>query len=559
MLGSILLASNETTAAAATAAAASTAVASSAYNQLMTKSATTALNAWMTSNTSAAVLSNGSYAGLTVPTNFTYTLLNVSNVAVINVTVSNSTVESLLGITSSSQHWALNIWLNITVQVGYSVALNSSVNSVAGGRRLLDYVDSWIDQPATDSTALALPSSSADTELALHNALLRQAHKQNVDLQQLQLSALPHAAMTASSQSDAISHGQQLPRPAASAGAGLVSGSQRRQLQQYLSYTWTSPLDLQMALLRTAFTQTSQCNATAVALQLGGSTGSLTCPASTSTTLLTDLLASASAGSKPALTVLMLSTSPKSSRSTSNVDSNSGVEASVQSGISMVLQGYERQIAELLGMIVTAINTVDELGASQALKYIQAFITSAENYISVTTGFVNQALAIFGKAVAANSAVASVSAYTQLVQTALRDAAAAENALLASTTFQAAVKALAPNCTTRDSLGDAQITFLLAANQSQESFAYSSDTAEAVVPDAVLNETASNCPPELVDRETGYCVSSWSGYPVVQVSSKPAGRATGEQVTGRRRMVGFDGNVVIGGLLVHQVRHPFQP
>ena len=399
MLGSILLASNQTTAAAATVAAASTAVASSAYNQLMTKSATAALNAWMISNTSAAVLSNGSYAGLTVPTNFTYTLLNISNVAVINATVSNSTVESLLGITSSSQHWALNIWLNITVQVGYSVALNSSVNSIAQGRRLLDCVDSWIDQPATDSTALALPSSSSDTELALHNALLREAHKRDVDLQQLQMSA-----MTAVSQFDAISREQQLPRPAASADAGLVSGSQRRQLQQYLSYTWTSPLDLQMALLRTAFTQTSQCNATAVALQLGGSTGSLMCPASTSTTLLTDLLASASKGSKPALTVLMLSTTPKSSRSTSSVDSNSGVEASVQSGISMVLQGYERQIAELLGMIVTAINTVDELGASQALRYIQAFIPSAENYITVTTGFVNQALAIFGKAVAAGNA-----------------------------------------------------------------------------------------------------------------------------------------------------------
>jgi len=87
LVGSIRFASNATTAAAAATAAASLATNSSAYNLLMTQSATTALNAWLTSNTSAAILSSTSYAGLAVPTNFTYTLLDVTNVAVINATV----------------------------------------------------------------------------------------------------------------------------------------------------------------------------------------------------------------------------------------------------------------------------------------------------------------------------------------------------------------------------------------------------------------------------------------------------------------------------------------
>jgi len=69
----------------------------------------------------------------------------------------------------------------------------------------------------------------------------------------------------------------------------------------------------------------------------------------------------------------------------------------------------------------------------------------------------------------------------------------------------------------------------------------------------VANETASDCPKALVDKTTGYCVTSWNGYPVTQVSSMPAGKAVGEEVLGRRHMVGFDGNVVVGGLLIHQV------
>ncbi|KAL0041497.1 hypothetical protein WJX79_005389 [Trebouxia sp. C0005] len=40
------------------------------------------------------------------------------------------------------------------------------------------------------------------------------------------------------------------------------------------------------------------------------------------------------------------------------------------------------------------------------------------------------------------------------------------------------------------------------------------------------------------------------------VSSIPARKAVGEQVIGRRHMVGFDGNVVVGGLLIHQERRP---
>jgi hypothetical protein len=69
----------------------------------------------------------------------------------------------------------------------------------------------------------------------------------------------------------------------------------------------------------------------------------------------------------------------------------------------------------------------------------------------------------------------------------------------------------------------------------------------------VASETASVCHKDLVDKTSGYCVTSWNGYSVTQVSSMPAGKAVGEQMIGRRHMVGFDGNVVVGGLLIHQV------
>lgn len=558
MVGSILFASNATTAAEAATAAASLATNSSAYNLLLTQSATTALNAWMTSNTSAAILSSSSYAGLAVPTNFTYTLLNVTNVAVINATVANSTVESLLNITSSSSHYAMDVWLNVTVQVGYSVALNSSVTS---GRRLLQY--GWAsadahDQLAFDSSPLALPGggpaadkawSSDQYAQADHGRVLSSDSNQSTDSAQ----GLP-SELKADASHGVSDHSQaQLSLPALTASAAMAHG--RRQLQQSISFSWTSPLDLQLALWSTAFTESSQCNATAVALQLdtSSSVSSLNCTSSTSTTLLTDLLAAASTGSTSALTVLMLSTTPTSSRSTSTVDNNAGIEASLNSGISILLQSYQVEIAELVAMTITAIDTVDELGASMASSYIKSFITTAQNYIDVTTTFVNDVLVIFGKTVTASSAIVSASAYTTLVQTALAEAASAENALVASTTFQAAVAALAPNCTSRDSLGNVQFTFLLAANETQESFANSSDTAAASTTTAVANETASDCPKALVDKTTGYCVNSWNGYPVTQVSSIPARKAVGEQVIGRRHMVGFDGNVVVGGLLIHQV------
>ena len=558
LVGSIRFASNATTAAAAATAAASLATNSSAYNLLMTQSATTALNAWLTSNTSAAILSSTSYAGLAVPTNFTYTLLDVTNVAVINATVANSTVESLLNITSSSVHYAMDVWLNVTVQVGYSVALNSSVTS---GRRLLQYGWASADahaKLASESSALALlgggPAadelwSSDQYAQEDHGRVLSSDSNESTDsAQNLPFELGADASHGVSDYSQA-----QLSPPALAASAAMDGG--RRQLQQSISYSWTSPLDLQLALLSTAFTQSSQCNATAVALQLNtsDSLGSLNCTTSTSTTLLTNLLAAASTGSTSALTVLMLSTQPTSSRSTSTVDNNAGIEASLNSGISILLQGYQVEIAELVAMTITAIDTVDELDASMASSYIRSFITTAQTYIDVTTTFVNDALVIFGKTVTASSAIVSASAYTQLVQTSLADAASAENALLASTTFQSAVAALAPNCTTRDSLGNAQFTFLLAANETQESFANTSDTAAATTTTAVANETASDCPKALVDKTTGYCVTSWNGYPVTQVSSMPAGKAVGEEVLGRRHMVGFDGNVVVGGLLIHQV------
>ena len=548
VVGSVLFASNQTTAAAANTAAASLATNGSTYNLLMTQSATTALNAWMTSDTSAAILSSSSYAGLAVPANFTYTLLNVTNVAVINATVSNTTVESLLGITSSTNHYAMEVWLNITVQVGYSVALNTSVTS---GRRLLQHAGHHAELNAAGSSALAMSAAATDSmpsvdQHEMYLTLTDSARRAALSGEQ----STTQGILTGASAGSTVAH-----LPKASAPPEVSVGGGQRRLQQSISYSWSSPLDLQLALLQTAFVQTSQCNATAVALQLGttSSLSSLNCTTSTSTTLLTNLLATASTGSTPALTVLMVSTTPSSSRSTAAVDNNAGIEASLKSGISILLQGYEVEIAELLAMTLTAINTVDELGASMASTYIKAFITTAQDYISVTTTFVEDALVIFGKSTTADTAVESVSAYTELVQTALADAATAENALLASTTFLAAVAALAPNCTTRDSLGTAQITFLLAANESKESFASSNDTAAATIATSVLNETASDCPPDLVDKKTGYCVSSWSGYPVVQVSSMPAGKVVGQEVVGRRHMVGFDGNVVVGGLLIHQV------
>ena len=82
VLGSVLFASNASTRAAATAEATKVMTNGSSYNALLTQAATSSLNSWMSSNTSAALLSGSSYAGITIPTNFTYTLLNVTNVQV---------------------------------------------------------------------------------------------------------------------------------------------------------------------------------------------------------------------------------------------------------------------------------------------------------------------------------------------------------------------------------------------------------------------------------------------------------------------------------------------
>ena len=558
VVGAILFASNETTAAAAATAAVSLTTNSSAYNLLMTQSATTALDAWLTSNTTATILSGTSYAGLTIPDNFTYTLLNVTNVVVINATVANQTVESLLNITSSSQHYAMELWLNVTVRVGYSVALNSSVTS---GRRLLQHGWGPVDGRAelgAGSTALALPGSLQAPGRVWSSDQYNRGKDERilpVDSGQSADSAEHLPALRVQDSNEDWNGLHLSPVAVTAAASAAASRGGGRQLQQSISYSWTSPLDLQLALLTTAFTETSQCNATAIALQLNttGSLTSLNCTASTSTTLLTNLLATASTGSTSALTVLMVSSSPTSSRTTSTVDNNAGIEASVSSGVSILLQGYEVEIAEVVAMTITAIDTVDELGASMAATYIKEFIATAQNYISVTTTYVEDALVIFGKTVTATTEIEDATAYETLVQTALEEAAEAENTLLASTTFLSAVAALAPNCTTRDSLGNAQFVFLLAANQSLESFSNSSDTAEATNTTAVANETASDCPSALVDAKTGYCVSTWSGYSVTQVSSMPAAEAVGEEVIGRRHVVGFDGNVVVGGLLVHQV------
>ena len=567
VIGSILFASNASTAASAQAAAAITASSSGAYNQLLTSSATTALNAWMSSNTSAAILNSTSYAGLTIPPSFTYTLLNVTNVDVINASVSSTTVESLLGISSSTVHYALEVWLNITVRVGYSVA---TTGSAASRRRLLQ--QTWIepgmligdaDVPVLyeSSKAEPVPSTGQDDWGRYHGKDAAFDH---------------HPLMTKSSDPDVVS-GRHLSaatilessawlddastewswstsQEAASAGQDRPGG---RRLQQSLSYSWLSPLDLQLTLLKTAFAQTAQCNATAVALQLGttSSLSSLNCPSSATITLLTDLLAASATNSDPALSVLMVSSSPKGSRSTSSVNSTSGVEASVASTLSILLHGYEVQIAELLAMTIQAVNTVDTLGTRMAGTYIQAFIAKAQNYISVATTSTNRALAIFDKSLTASTVIVSVSAYTQLVQSTLAATVEAQNALKVSLSFEAAVAALAPNCTNRDSLGNAQFAFLLSADESKESFANSNDTVSVAAAAPVMNQTASDCPPQLQQKKSEYCVSTWNGYSVVQVSSMPERQARGEQVIGRRHTVGFDGNVVVGGLLVHQVSY----
>lgn len=570
IIASIMFASNATTAAAAAAAASMTAASSGAYNQLLVTSATTALNAWMTSGTAAAILNSTSYDGLTIPSGFSTTLLAVTNVVVINATVADATVESLLGITSSSVHYALEVWLNITVRVGYSVA---AISTATSRRRLLQQPLDGVDRPlAMYDRSLTehslnmgqslgqlgfgelLLGKNSDTDTASANAalLLPLSSDQGFGSVTHEAAALPSALLTGSLDAQL----RALTRAAVAVGGPGKGG---RRLQQYLSFFWLSPLDLQLSMLKAAFAQTAQCNATAVALQLGTTSplSSLNCASSTTITLLTDLLAASTSASNPALSVLAVSTVPQGSRSTTTVDSSSGLEASLASGLSILMHGYEVQIAEMLAMTVKAINTVDTLGSRMAGTYIKAFIKAAQTYITTTTKLVNSALAIFDKTLSSTAVNVRLSAYTQLVQTSLAAARQAQNNLQASSSFQAAIAALAPNCSTsRDSLGNAQFVFLLAANESSESFANSSKTVSTATAAQVLNETASDCPLQLRQSATGYCVSRWNGYPVAQVSSMPDRQAVGEQMVGRRRTVGIDGNVVVGGLLLHQVKIP---
>ena len=79
-----------------------------------------------------------------------------------------------------------------------------------------------------------------------------------------------------------------------------------------LSYSWQSPLSLQLKLLERAFLDTSVCNATLVAQQLGlnASVSSLNCANSTALTLLTNLLSAASSGTSPPLSVLIVADPP---------------------------------------------------------------------------------------------------------------------------------------------------------------------------------------------------------------------------------------------------------
>ena len=575
-MGSIMFASNATSATAAVAAAAITAASSGAYNQLLVTSATTALNAWMNSSSAAAILNSTSYAGVTIPSGFSTTLLTVTNVVVINATVATATVESLLGISSSSVHYALEVWLNITVRVGYDVA---AISTATSRRRLLQQPLDGPDQRLGDSSALAMYDRSLTQDkpgmgqgldqLGFGKPLL--GRNSGTSAATADPALLPplgsdqgfgsgmheaRALPSASFPGDLDAQLRALTRAAVAVGHPGKGG---RRLQQYLSSFWLSPLDLQLAMLKSAFAQTAQCNATAVALQLGttSSLSSLDCASSSTITLLTDLLAASTPASNPPLLVLTVSTAPQGSRSTTAVDSSSGIEASLASGLSILLHGYEVQIAEMLAMTVKAINTVDTLGSRMAGTYIKTFIKAAQNYITATTKLVNSALAIFDKTLSSTAVSVRLSAYTQLVQTSLAAARQAQNDLQASPTFQAAVAALAPNCSTsRDSLGNAQFVFLLAANESSESFANSSDLVSVAAAAQVLKETASDCPLQLRQRATGYCMKRWNGYPVVQVSSMPDRQAVGEQVVGRRRTVGIDGNVVVGGLLLHQVKIP---
>lgn len=571
MLGSILFASNATTPAAAQAAAAITAATSGAYNQLLVTSATAALNGWMTSNTSAAILNSSSYAGLTIPAQFSSTLLTVTDIDVINATVAADTVESLLGITSSTMHYALEVWLSITVQVGYSVDPIST--AVSSRRRLLQHpLNGHPDQLLEDSTVLA-EHDSRPTE---HSGSMGQlglgadpdTDSASGDLAVLRLLGSDVGFGVSMHEEEAVTSGfltsdlhAQLQALAARA-AVTVEGSMHggRRLQQSLGSSWLSPLDLQLALLKAAFAQTAQCNATAVALQLGisFSLSSLNCPSSSTITLLTDLLAASTSESDPALSVLAVSTAPRGSRSTTPVDNTSGLQASLASGLGILLHGYEVEIAEILAMTLQAANTVDTLGGSMAGTYIKAFIATGQRYIATTTTLVNRALAIFDKTLATRTAVISVSAYTQLVQASLAAAVQAQNNEQASPTFKTALAALAPNCTSRDSLGNAQFMFLVAADQSEESFADSSHSVAATAAAAAPADSGpvSVCPPQLRQKGTGYCVSKWNGYAVAQVASMPDRKVVGEQVIGRRRTLGFGGNVVVGGLLLHQVKIP---
>ena len=612
-MGSILFASNASTKATALIEAATLVTNGSTYNSLLTQSATSSLNSWMSSNASASLLSSSSYAGVAVPANFSYTYLNVTNIQVLNASVANSTVESLLGLSSTAQHYAMTVWMNITVLVGYSVGSNASSTS---GRRLLQasdglYTDSdavsfglqmhsvgnlqhsgdqdiqkWVqsyeqrlraEQQQPDVAAMRQLLSQAGTKGQRRQLPSRVAVEQHLPRASKAsfIAAAPKlgkssahyatAAQLSNSDSLALSNGTQPLVRQLQTELSLESDqpqhSTRQLLQTALSYSWQSPLNLQLKLLEKAFLDTSVCNATLVAQQLGlnSSVSSLNCTNSTALTLLTNLLSAGSTGgSSPPLSVLMIADSPSSTQSTSSVDANSGIEASVKSTLSIMLQNYDRQIAELLAMALTELNTVNTLQGVISIKkiYIKKFITTAQNYITVTTSFVETALTLFGISTTSTSSNSrsSASTYVQLVQSTLADDVEADNNLYASASFQAALQALVPSCN-RDSLGNRRFSFAVAAAQSQEDVtANATLTATASTSTVILNETASNCPSKLVDSSTGYCVDVWSGYSVVQVSSMPAAKVVAEKVTGHRHRIGWDGNVVVGGLLLHQVQ-----
>ena len=193
----------------------------------------------------------------------------------------------------------------------------------------------------------------------------------------------------------------------------------------------------------------------------------------------------------------------------------------MRSTINIMLQGYERQIAQILAMVIKELNTVNTLQTVVGIKtaYIKKFIATAQRYITETTTYVNAALPLFGITVS-SSASASASTYTQLVQTTLADNVEADNTLYASVSFQAAVAALVPKCS-RGALGNQRFYVSVARDQAQENVtANSSIAASGATDTAVLNETPSNCPAELVSSSTGYCQGRWSGYPVPQVSAK---------------------------------------